>query len=174
MGFIKATTREEREEIQNLKEKFILTILNSKGVNIEEFKKSELYHAHETRFFIEKLYELFHVLNPEFDPRFNNNINKEIIDLNKLFVKFENNILEITLNDINNKYHVIDQHIYVNGNRITQKIMFYVESLHVPGIPRYQAIAAMKQLQEDLNSCRIRTENALDKSLEFAKTFKVR
>lgn len=143
-------------------------------MNIEEFKNSELYHAHETRFFIEKLYELFHILNPKFDPGFNNNINKEIIDLSKLFVTFEDNVLEINLNDINNKYHVIDQRIYVNGNRITNKNMFFVESLHVPGIPLEKQIAARKQLQEDLNSCRIRTRDALDRSLEFAKTFKVR
>lgn len=171
MGFIKAVPR---EQIEKLEEEFVLTILNSKGVNIEEFKNSELYHAHETKFFIDKLYEMFHVLNPEFAPGFNNTINKEIIDLSKLFVKFENNILEITLNDINNKYHVIDQHIYVNENRITQKIMFYVESLHVPGIPREQAIAAMKQFNEDMKSAHRRTEDALEKSREFAKTFKVR
>lgn len=171
MGFVKAVPR---EQIEKLEEEFVLTILNSKGVNLEEFKSSQLYHAHETKFFIQKLYDMFHVLNPQFDPGFNNTINKEIIDLSNLFVKFENNILEITLDDINNKYHVIDQHIYVNENRITQKTMFYVESLHVPGIPREQAIAAIRELQEDLNSCRIRTEKALDGSLEFAKTFKVR
>lgn len=171
MGFVKTVSR---EQIENLKEEFVLTILNSKGVNIEEFKNSELYHAHETKFFIGKLYEMFHEFDSEFNPGFQNNINKQIINLSNLFVKFENNILEITLNEINNKYHVIDQRIYVNENRITEKNMFFVEKLHVPEIPREIAIAAMKQLQEDLNSCRIRTEKALDESLKFAKTFKVR
>jgi len=171
MGFVNGVSI---EQIENLKEEFVLTILNSKGVNLEEFKSSELYHAHETKFFIQKLYELFHELNPKFNPGFQNDFDKQMIVLSKLFVKFENNILEITLNEINNKYHVIDKRIYVNGNRITEKNMFFVETLDVPGIPREKAIAARKQLQEDLNSCRIRTEDALAKSLEFAKTFKVR
>ena len=52
MGFIKAVPW---EQIEKLEEEFVLTILNSKGVNIEEFKSSELYHAHETKFFIQKL-----------------------------------------------------------------------------------------------------------------------
>ena len=52
--------------------------------------------------------------------------------------------------------------------------MFYVESLHVPGIPREQAIAAIKQFNEDMKSAHRRTEDALEKSREFAKTFKVR
>ena len=167
MGFVKGTST---EEIYKLREEFVFTILNSKGVSLEEFKNSELYHAHEFNFFIGKLYDLFH----EFNPKCQANNDKQIIDLNKLSVKFENGILEIALNDIFNQYHVIEKRIYVNGNPITNKRMFRAENLTVPEIPQEDAIVARKQLQEDLNSCRIRREKALDASLEFAKTFKVK
>ena len=167
MGFVKG---KNPEEIYNLKEEYVLTILNSKGVDIDEFKNSELYHAHETKFFIEKLYDLFH----EFNHNCYSNNDKQVIYLGKLYVRFENNILEVAFNEIYNKYNVIDKRIYVNGNRITEKNMFFVETLNVPEIPWEKAVVAIKQFNEDMKSARLRTEYALDKSLEFAKTFKVR
>lgn len=157
------------EEIYNLQEEYVLTILNSKGVNIDEFKNSELYHAHETKFFIEKLYDLFH----EFKHKCYSINDKQVIYLGKLYVRFENNVLEVAFNEIYNKYNVVDKNIYVNGNPITNKKMV-TATIHVSEVSREDAAAARKQLQEDLNSCRIRTEDALDKSLEFAKTFKVK
>ena len=166
MGFVKG---KNPEEIYNLKEEFVLTILNSKGVNIDEFKNSELYHAHETNFFIGKLYELFH----EFNLEYHSNNDKQIIDLSKLFIKFENNVLEIAFNEINNTYNVIDKRIYVNGNCITDKTVFRA-TLNVPEIPLEKAVAAIKQFNEDMKGARLRTEDALEKSREFAKTFKVK
>lgn len=167
MGFVKG---KNPEEIYNLKEEYVLTILNSKGVDIDKFKNSELYHAHETKFFIKKLYDLFH----EFNHKCYSINDKQVIYLGKLYVRFENNVLEVAFNEIYNKYNVIDKRIYVNGNRITEKNMFFVETLNVPEIPWEKAVAAIKQFNEDMKSARLRTEDALDKSLEFAKNFKVR
>jgi len=167
MPFFKPATHPE--QIYNLQEEYVLTILNSKGVNIDEFKNSELYHAHETKFFIKKLYDLFH----EFKHKCYSINDKQVIYLGKLYVRFENNVLEVAFNEIYNKYNVVDKNIYVNGNPITNKKMV-TATIHVSEVSREDAAAARKQLQEDLNSCRIRTEDALDKSLEFAKTFKVK
>lgn len=166
MGLVKGKSH---EEIYNLQEEYVLTILNSKGVNIDEFKNSELYHAHETRFFIEKLYDLFH----EFNRKCYSINDKRVIHIEKLYAKFENNVLEIAFNEVYNRYNVVDRNIYVNGNPITDKKMV-TATIHVSEVSREDAAAARKQLQEDLNSCRIRNEYARDKSLEFAETFKVK
>lgn len=52
--------------------------------------------------------------------------------------------------------------------------MFFVETLNVPEIPREKVFAAIKQINEKLKSARLHAEYALEKSLEFAKNFKVR
>lgn len=162
MGFVKG---KDPEEIYNLKEEYVLTILNSKGVNIDEFKNSELYRAHETKFFIEKLYDLFHNFNSEYHSN-----NDKQIDLSKLAIKFENNVLEIVFNETNNKYNVIDKRIFVNGNSITGRMMFR-GTVSAPAIPFEKQLEALQQFHDDMEGYRLRREDALQKSWEFAKTY---
>lgn len=163
MGFVKG---KNPEEIYNLKEEYVLTILNSKGVDIDEFKNSELYHAHETKFFIEKLYDLFH----EFNHKCYSINDKQVIYLGKLYIRFENNVLEVAFNEIYNKYNVIDKRIYINGNPITDRTIFKA-TVNAPAIPFEKQIEAMQHFHKDMEGYRLRREDALQKSWEFAKTY---
>lgn len=165
MGFVKAGSNKEKTD--NLKEECVLTILDSRGVDIAEFKNSELYLASQKRLFFNHLY---YVLHGSLDG--DKYSNKCEIDLNQLKITFENNILEVSFPPVNYKYCIINEMLSVDGEN--PYIHSFVATVNAPAIPFEKQIEALKQFQDDMKGYRLRREYALEKSWEFAKNFKVR
>ena len=155
MGFCKGDMSEEK--IDKLREEYVLTILDSKGINIEEFKNSELYCWSFKKIFFDHLYYVLHgYFNGKYD-------NKYEIDLSQTEVNFP---------QVDYKYCIIDGMLSIDGEN--PYIHSFVATVNAPGIPIEKQIEAMKQFHNDMEGHRIRREDALQKSWEFAKTFKVK
>jgi len=167
MGFVKAGSNEEK--IAKLKEECVLTVLDSKGVNITEFKNSELYLSSQKRLFFNHLY---YVLHGYLDGNYKEACNKFEIDLIQLKITFENNILEVSFPQVNYKYCIINEMLSVDGEN--PYIHSFVATVNAPEITIEKQLEAMKQFRNDMEGYRVHRENALQKSMEFAKTFKVR
>lgn len=165
MGFVKASSNKEKTD--KLKEECVLTILDSKGVDIAEFKNSELYLASQKRLFFNHLY---YVLHGSLDG--DKYSNKCEIDLNQLKITFENNILEVSFPQVNYKYCIINEMLSVDGENTY--LSGFVATVNAPAIPFEKQIEALKQFHDDMKGYRLRREDALEKSWEFAKNFKVR
>ena len=165
MGFVKADINEEK--IDKLKEEYVLTVLDIKGIDIDEFKNSKLYCSSQKKLFFNHLYYVFHGY---LDGKYKDDCNKAEIDLNQLKVTFENNILEIIYADINYKYCIINEMLSIDG----EKTLGYVATVNAPEIPLEKQFKAMRELYKDIESRKKRTQDALRKSWDFAKEFKVR
>jgi len=164
MAFVKAGTH--NKQIKNLKEEFVLTILNSNGINLEKFKKSELYNNHEAKFLFEHLYDILHESS---DSNVNN---KRPVDSSNIFAKFDNHLLEVSINGVSYQYNIINGLIHVNGEHPFP--IGFIATVNAPAIPLEKQLEAMKQFHKDMKIYRLRREDALQKSWKFAKTFKVR
>ena len=165
MGLCIPDVAKLREERRLMQEEYVLTVLNSKGINTEEFKNSELYCFALKNVFINHLYNVLH------SHKYDEHGYECKIDLNKLEITFKNDILEVNGEDINYKYCVINGHLSVDGESIYP---VFVASGYVPAVSLEVAIRAMKQMHEDLKAYEDRRIDALEKSWEFAKTFKIK
>lgn len=155
------------EGIDKLRETYVLTILGSKEINIEEFKNSELYSSYFRKIFFNHLYYVSHgYLNGS---KYGN---KCEIDLNELKITFKNNVLEVSFPQANYKYCIINGMLSIDGKN--PYIHSFVATVNVPEIPIEKQIEAMKQFHNDMQVQRLRREDALRRSWDFAKTFKVR
>jgi len=164
MGFCKGYISEEK--IDKLREDYVLAVLDSKGINIEEFENSELYLC----FFKKILFDhLYYVLHGYFNGKYDN---KNEIDLNQTKIAFENNVLEVSFQQVDYKYCIIDGMLSIDGKN--PFIVSFLATVNAPEIPIEKQIEAMKQFHNDMEGHRIRREDALQKSWEFAKTFKVK
>ena len=157
----------DMSEIDKLREGYVLTVLDSKGINIEEFKNSELYLCFFKKIFLNHLcYVLHGYLNGSKDD------DKYEIDLNQTKITFENNILEVSFPPVNYKYCIINEMLSVDGENTY--LSGFVATVNAPAIPFEKQIEAIQQFHNDMKGYRLRREDALEKSWEFAKNFKVR
>lgn len=166
MGLVRVGMHDN--QIRNLKEEFVLTILNSQEINIEQFKNSELYLSHEKDFLIDHLYDVFHEINNQENP----SNNKQIVASSKIIINFHNNTLDVIVNEVSYQYNLFNDLIHINGEHRFPTC--FIATVNAPAVSLEKQLAAQEQFQKELKSSRLRRKDALAKSWEFAKTFKVR
>ncbi len=144
----------------------ILNILANHGLNVEEFLKTKMGSSSRTNMLLDCVQDKIDGF--DYDDEGARIPNHKKMKRNNMIVTYENDVLRIT--DGNNTYEFkVDEHelIYVNNENV------FASSLN-PIPTKEEEYEELRRLHEDMEADRIRNDRAMQKSLDFARTFWVK
>ncbi len=143
----------------------ILNILANHGLNVEEFLKTKMGSSSRTNMLLDCVQDKIDGFDyDENEIRIPNN---RKMDVDKLHVEYEEGILRIDDGTYINEFK-FDEHmlIYVNGENVFKKSLTPIRT-------REEDNRDTKNFMDDLHTERLAHEKKMERSLEYAKTWRV-